>query len=641
MNYILRLGTPYNEDHDAYCAKITSTNNQSSNYNSDLRFYTSVGNNASATERMSILSNGNVGIGTTSPGTMLQLEGAEAYVTLKNSTAENTDGGAETKIIFEDHSDTTLAQIQVSHDGTDDDTKGDFIISTHNGTSLTEALRIDSSQNVGIGTTSPGTMLHLHKQYTASGSYPAGEIKFSTVNSGGTNWDMASIESYVSANSGGTTAYPGGLAFKTKTADGNAATAIDTKMVLDAAGNVGIGTTNPGTMLQLEGADAYVTLKNSTDENTDGGAETKIIFEDHSDTTLAQIQVSHDGTDDDTKGDFIISTHNGTSLTEALRIDSLQNVGIGTTNPQGKLQLGGTTANVGGSDILSDIANGIVVIHPTPTSNTAINDPKTTLYLGRDGTSSESNPAGALFKICRSVNSGTSSKSRLDIDLRTNWNTQSNVMTLLDSGNVGIGTTDPSTSLHISSTDALILPVGTTAQQPTGANGMIRYNSTSSSFEGYSGSWGSIGGATTLNGLSDVLIEDNSLYIGHDPSGTTSTAQYNVAVGVTALDAITTGDNNTAVGYNALTANNTGENNTAIGFESLRDNTSGTDNTAIGRHALKSLNPSDPSTEGFGNVAIGKGTLPNLTTGTYNIAIGAEGIGSTLTTGSGNVIIGG
>jgi len=66
------------------------------------------------------------------------------------------------------------------------------------------------------------------------------------------------------------------------------------------------------------------------------------------------------------------------------------------------------------------------------------------------------------------------------------------------------------------------------------------------------------GGATDINGLSDALIESNSLYLGNDPSGTTSTAEYNVAVGTTALDAITTGDNNTALGYDALTANTTG-----------------------------------------------------------------------------------
>ena len=49
-------------------------------------------------------------------------------------------------------------------------------------------------------------------------------------------------------------------------------------------------------------------------------------------------------------------------------------------------------------------------------------------------------------------------------------------------------------TVTISSTDALTLPVGTTAQRPTAAQGMIRYNTTTSGFEGYNGSaWGAIG----------------------------------------------------------------------------------------------------------------------------------------------------
>lgn len=79
---VLRLGSPYLENNDAYCAKITSFNNHGSSYASDLRFYThdnertNVGNNpgvAAAKERMSISSNGNVGIGTTTPSATLHI----------------------------------------------------------------------------------------------------------------------------------------------------------------------------------------------------------------------------------------------------------------------------------------------------------------------------------------------------------------------------------------------------------------------------------------------------------------------------------------------------------------------------------------------------------------------------------------
>ena len=58
--------------------------------------------------------------------------------------------------------------------------------------------------------------------------------------------------------------------------------------------------------------------------------------------------------------------------------------------------------------------------------------------------------------------------------------------------------------------------------------------------------------ATNVDGLSDALVEDNSMYIGSDPSNTTI-CRYNISLGSTSLDAITTGDANVSIGYNALT----------------------------------------------------------------------------------------
>ena len=54
--------------------------------------------------------------------------------------------------------------------------------------------------------------------------------------------------------------------------------------------------------------------------------------------------------------------------------------------------------------------------------------------------------------------------------------------------NVGIGIS-PARSLHISCTDGLVIPVGTTAQRHgIPLQGEIRYNTTQSRFEGYDGS---------------------------------------------------------------------------------------------------------------------------------------------------------
>jgi len=74
-------------------------------------------------------------------------------------------------------------------------------------------------------------------------------------------------------------------------------------------------------------------------------------------------------------------------------------------------------------------------------------------------------------------------------------------------------------------------------------------------------------GSSNITGLSDALVEDNSIYLGNDPSSTTSTAERNIAIGSTALDAVTTADDTIAIGYNAGTAitTNTSSKNILIG----------------------------------------------------------------------------
>lgn len=62
-------------------------------------------------------------------------------------------------------------------------------------------------------------------------------------------------------------------------------------------------------------------------------------------------------------------------------------------------------------------------------------------------------------------------------------------------------------NILMSGTGTIDLPVGTTAQRPGSPNnGMIRYNSTLSRYEGYSGSaWSQIGGGATGGGTDQVF----------------------------------------------------------------------------------------------------------------------------------------
>ena len=84
------------------------------------------------------------------------------------------------------------------------------------------------------------------------------------------------------------------------------------------------------------------------------------------------------------------------------------------------------------------------------------------------------------------------------------------------SNRVGVLTTSPAVSLDASSaTDAIGMPVGTTAQRPgTPATGMFRYNSTNATFEGYDGSsWGGVGGASGGGGNPFIYENDTNVSV--------------------------------------------------------------------------------------------------------------------------------
>jgi len=99
-----------------------------------------------------------------------------------------------------------------------------------------------------------------------------------------------------------------------------------------------------------------VTIINNTHEDTDGGREGKVIFKGQQsggeESTLAEIQASHDGTADDEKGDLIFKTNDGSdgaSPTERLRIDS-----------DGVTTFTGNIANTSG-DLTLDIVGDLII----------------------------------------------------------------------------------------------------------------------------------------------------------------------------------------------------------------------------------------------------------------------------------------
>ena len=77
-------------------------------------------------------------------------------------------------------------------------------------------------------------------------------------------------------------------------------------------------------------------------------------------------------------------------------------------------------------------------------------------------------------------------------------------------------------NLNFSGTGSIRLPNGTTGERPSPTAGMIRYNTTENTFEGYAaGAWGSIGGGATGGGGDQVFYE-NELTVTTDYTLTTN-----------------------------------------------------------------------------------------------------------------------
>ena len=116
----------------------------------------------------------------------------------------------------------------------------------------------------------------------------------------------------------------------------------------------------------------------------------------------------------------------------------------------------------------------------------------------------------AIGRITGPMLSANLTRAGTDLAFETN-------LLALDVSNsrVGIGTASPATTLHVSATDSLRLPSGTTGQRPgSAANGDIRYNSTLSTIEGYAnGAWANLASGDELKDADEdtkIQVEESS-----------------------------------------------------------------------------------------------------------------------------------
>ena len=201
-------------------------------------------------------------------------------------------------------------------------------------------------------------------------------------------------------------------------------------MVIDSTGNFGLGITNPTNTLTINGADNDTTpilglRSGNSSIGINDGAQIAFGY-DGTDDYQHFIQTRHNGVNSNNAIDFYVcdGTPNNTLTSGSVHTMSLVSgsVGIGITNPESTLHLKTTS---GGTDLLLQTGAGL------DNSITFREDTKNYFRILHEG-SAGLNPNN-LFKIqCTDGNDGV-----FDVD----------AITIKQSGNVGIGTTNPTSTL--------------------------------------------------------------------------------------------------------------------------------------------------------------------------------------------------
>ena len=83
---------------------------------------------------------------------------------------------------------------------------------------------------------------------------------------------------------------------------------------------------------------------------------------------------------------------------------------------------------------------------------------------------------------------------------------------IVASNKIGINIDEPAVSLHIDTSDGIIIPSGTNAEQPNGIDGMVRYNSETMKYEAYShNSWKNLTDLTDFDKDTYISVENASM----------------------------------------------------------------------------------------------------------------------------------
>ena len=468
------------------------------------------------TSRLAIDSSGNVGIGGTATAKL------DVHHADEDGLRFTTADGAQTFIDFGDASDNNIGSIRYDHA----DNHMRFL------TNNAERIRMFSdgdisfmsvSQNrdfywdagnsrLGLGTSSPDYKLHLFDDTVTSSKKTLLQFDSNNIdNGGGYNIDFRTSSNdtanrFVARIQGAREGSGATSQLSFFTDDGSS---LNQRMLINASGNVGIGTSSPDANVQIMNndgssyrfgfggtSDVYLDADNvfirtdnggantatftttglgigtnspsqpleiheasSTTTANDGGVGIVIKNTNNTDNNQASLEFLNSG---GTKTASIISTFidhstdegalsfavgdGGGSFGEAMRITANKRIGIGTSSPSGLFHVKGDT-NSNGAELFLQINN----------NNTT--DNIGAIHFG--------NNADSTLSTILSGTSGNNTTSHLTFST-SDTGTLAEAMRIDKDGNVGIGTTSPENNLHISGTNSVAM----TLQAPTHDSGV-------------------------------------------------------------------------------------------------------------------------------------------------------------------------
>ena len=318
-------------------AKILANVDSAGTNGGKLEFQTVADSGASYITALAIDDSQQVGIGTTTPSTLLNLESSSTSALLianRTNAVDGTKNLIDFKLDADDNNSYSAGSIGVEAEGSWTSTAGTrdgsiIFRPSVNGTD-TAGMVLTSSFDLGVGLTSPS-------------DYYATDVVISANDEGGLTFASTgtTFKQYIAWADGtsGDAQYRGYIAYDHNNDSMAIATSGSAKATIDSNGNIGIGTTSPDSKLHVDSGVSSTSdwgnlgIISDFPINNTGRIYTSYLLQDSESIKAAAIGLAYDGTG--YKMHFGTASTTSSGISTAATIDSSQNAtfaGIVTTD---------------------------------------------------------------------------------------------------------------------------------------------------------------------------------------------------------------------------------------------------------------------------------------------------------------------